>query len=298
VLPIVAVQVSPAPPAPALEERLLSACSAGLAKARCVAARELSPSTESELRAIAMVFFVEPARVSIEVGLSGESDAAWVSRELEFAERDPDIERWRAIGFTIALLADDRRFWAEPVAAATVADAPPEVASARPAESPRSEVDGRALAGTGVVGGALRLGAELRVAARLASAFFATGSVSYTLAEERAYDVRWFDGSLGLGYDLGDVWREVGARLRLEAVAENVAVSAERGPLADRRSAWIPGVCLGADLSWRFAAPLLLSAGLDAFWLDGGTAIRAEGERLGTSAGAGFRLGLGAGYGF
>jgi hypothetical protein len=182
VLPIVAVQVSPAPPAPALEERLLSACSAGLAKARCVAARELSPSTESEPRAIAMVFFVEPARVSIEVGLSGESDTAWVSRELEFAERDPEIERWRAIGFTIALLADDRRFWAEPVAVASIADAPPEVASARPAEPARSEVDGRALAGTGIVGGALRLGAEARVAVRLASAFLATGSVSYASA--------------------------------------------------------------------------------------------------------------------
>ena len=41
VLPVVAVQISPKDPAPVLEERLLSACSAGLKRARCVAATRL-----------------------------------------------------------------------------------------------------------------------------------------------------------------------------------------------------------------------------------------------------------------
>jgi hypothetical protein len=117
------------------------------------------------------------------------------------------------------------------------------------------------------------------------------------VASDSALDVRWLDLTLGVGLEL-EPWRDIGARLRLEAVLENVSALAERGTESKRASAWVPGVILGTDWLWRVDERWCLSARVDGFWLDGATAIDSAGERLGTSAGAGALLGLGAGYRF
>src|SRR6185295_13074416 len=88
VLPVVAVQISPKDPAPVLEERLLSACSAGLKRARCVAATRLQQEDAGEPRAVAVVSWDDPSHVTIEVGL-GTEQPVWLQRELGFTERDP-----------------------------------------------------------------------------------------------------------------------------------------------------------------------------------------------------------------
>jgi hypothetical protein len=281
-----------------MEAQLLRACSAGLERARCVSARGLDGEKP---RGIALVSWIGAERVSIEVGLASGDAPRWVSRELEFAPADPEQERWRAVGLTIALLADDPRFW-EPVLPLETA---PEVAVGvdAPVDDVARQASGvvaelRGLTGVGVVSGPLRWGAELRMAVPLSRRFFVTGSVDYALASDTSLDVRWFDATLGLGLSAGSILNDVDVLLRLEVRGENVAVAARRDGFNDRASAWVPGVSVGGDLVWSLGDPWLLSAGADAFWLDGATAIVSAGERVGAAAGAGFLLALGAGYRF
>lgn len=302
-LPIVAVQIAPAAPAPALEERLFAACNAGLEHARCVPAAAVDGQ---EPRGVALVSWEGGEHASIEVGLAHGGSLVWVSRELRFASADPEVERWRAVGLTIALLSDDPRFWRpEPApapepSASTPVDAPPlEPPSDAPAAfEPRASVEMGALGGTGVVSGPWRWGAELRLAVPLTSLFFATGSASYALASDASIDVRWFDARLGLGVALAAPSAELELRARLELLAENVAVAARRAGESDRASAWVPGLAVGGDLLWSLDERWLLFARADLFWLDGATAVENGGARAGATAGAGALVGLGAGRRF
>jgi hypothetical protein len=305
VLPVIAVQIAPGEPAPQLEEYLLRACSAGLERATCVSAASAGPSP----RAIAVVSWTGPEHASIEVGLAssgeqpGSGAPAWLSRELDFAPGDPELERWRAVGFTIALLAGDSRFWTlpeapEPPALASALQVPSVPVQSLGEDEAAVQFELRALTGAGLVGGPLRWGAELRLSVPLARTLFITTSADYALAREAPLDIRWFDVSLGLGLNAESLLPGVDGRLRLEALVENVAFSAKNGFLTDRTSAWVPGGVLGADLAWRVGEPWLLSVFMDLFVLDGSTSIASAGESLGASAGAGVLAGAGAGYRF
>ncbi|HWO13481.1 MAG TPA: hypothetical protein VNN80_28465 [Polyangiaceae bacterium] len=302
-LPIVAVQVAPADAAPTLADHLLRACSAGLSRARCVPARGLEGETP---HGVAIVSWAGAEHVSIEVGLAGAAGGAWVSRALDFAATDPETERWRAVGFTIALLADDPRFWPEPtpapepdsVLAEPALTEPPEGAAERGAGRYAVSTELRALAGTGLVSGPWRWGAELRLAVPLSGPVFLTGSLDYALAQSAGLEVRWFDVTFGAGLLATSVLPGLDARARLELLGENVAARVERGAAADRRSAWVPGVSLGGDLLYPLGEGWQLSARGDAFWLDGSTGITSTGQRIGATAGAGVLVGLGAGHRF
>jgi hypothetical protein len=304
VLPVVAVQIAPEDPAPALEERLLRACSVGLQRARCVSARDAG----AEARAIAVVSWDTSKHVSIEVGLANVAEPIWLSRELDFAAADPVAERWRAVGFTIALLVDDPRFWskieaeAEALAEALDAERVESVAPERPVTT--ADVGApillelRALTGAGIVSGPWRWGAELRLAIPLSPVFFVTSSVNYALTADSSLDVRWFDASLGVGVYAGSLLADIDSRIRLELLVENVAVTARLENLTGHQSTWIPGASLGGDLLWAIDEPWVVSTRADVFWLDGSTVVTRVGQRLGATAGAGVMLGLGAGYRF
>jgi hypothetical protein len=304
VLPNVAVQVAPAESmaaAPTLEAQLLEACSAGLGRARCVPARGLGGETP---HGIAIVSWTGAEHVSIEVGLADESAPAWISRALEFAQSDPQAERWRAVGFTIALLADDPRFWPEVEPATTSAPTPGPIDGAQvPTRAPEANelaysAEVHALTGTGLVSGPWRWGAELRLVVPVARPLFLTGAVEYALAEQASLDVRWLDARFGVGLRARSLLGDLDARLRLEVLGENVAVRVERGDAVARSSAWVPGVSLGGDVLYPLGEQWQMSARADVFWLDGSTGIRSAGERIATSAGAGVLLGLGAGHRF
>ena len=302
-LPVVAVQIAPAEAPPALEQLLLEACSTGLERARCLAARRLEDEAP---RGVALVSWEGPGHVSIEVGLGAhEGDAPlWVSRVLDFAPGDPENERWRAVGFTIALLADDPRFWPpepEPESlAVTPIDAPPSEA-ATPAPAPERVpviAELRGLAAAGLLHGPWRWGAEGRLAVPLGPGFVVTGGVGYSLASDATVDARWFDVSAGIGVRVPSLFAGIDARLRLELLAQNVAVTARLGELTDRNTAWVPGASFGGDLQMPLGDAWLASARADVFMLDGSTGIYSAGRRVAASVGAGVALGLGAGYRF
>jgi hypothetical protein len=273
-----------------LEERLLDACTAGLRRrARCAAAETLSAKPQ----AIAMVSWLGPTRVSVEVGLPEGEPPGWLAREIEFVQADPELERWRAVGFTIALLVDDERFWsapAEPRVTPSVLPAEAEVVAL--------QAELRGLTGAGIVSGPWRMGAELRLSVMFSPVFFATASANYSVADAEGLDVRWFDTSAGVGVWNPALFEDLEGRLRLELIAENVAVSAQQAGLTDRRNAWVPGLALGGDLLWLLSDPWALSLRADVFLLDGSTVLTSQGERIAASAGAGALIGLGARYRF
>lgn len=249
-----------------------------------------------------MVSWLAPTRVSVEVGLPQVEPPVWLTRELAFAESDPALERWRAVGFTIALLVDDERFWAS-LPASSVMEGPAmddEAAAGGDAEHLAFDAELRGLAGAGLVSGPWRMGAELRGSVLFSGPWLATAGVEYALARGGAegLDVRWLDLSVGFGLRDEALFDGVEGRLRLEVVAENVAVTAREGSSTDRRNAWVPGVVLGGDVHWEVAGPWALSVRADAFWLDGSTAITSGGERVAASAGAGVLFGVGGRYRF
>jgi hypothetical protein len=282
VLPIVAVELSASDTSPELQRSLLEACSAGLRRAQCV------PATRSDDKpaAVAMVTWTDPSSARVEVGVEQADGAGWRVRELSFAPEDPPAERWRAAGFTIALLVGEKTF----------ADRAPEPAPAPVLEPPRPfyALDLKALTGTGAEDG-LRFGGELGALVGIpASAWFGSVSVRYSLAPEPAPDVelRWLDLALGGGLR-GDLWADVSARARLEVMLENVSASAERDGASASQSAWVPGVRAGGDLIWPGLGQWGLVASVDVFWLDGSTPVTIATERVAESAGAGVTLGLG-----
>jgi hypothetical protein len=274
---------------------MLGACSAGLSRARCVSAGEVHADADAKAKAIAVVSWRSPEHVTIEVGLTDSEEAVWVSRELDFIEADPAAERWRAVGFTIALLVDDPRFWASVEPEPVAADPTDHEVTSEAAVPGGARIELRALTGAGLVSGGWRWGAELRSSIPFAGAFFVTGSARYALAHETSLDMRWFDVSLGVGLASPHLLPGVEGRLRLELLAENVAATMRVAELDDAQSAWVPGALAGGDLLVALGGPWALSMGADTFWLDGSTVIQGAGQRLATSAGAGVLFGVGAG---
>jgi hypothetical protein len=321
VLPLVVVQIAVNSSASdgatvALEERLLGACSAGLPETRCVSAgSELERESENNTpQAIAMVTWVDATHVAIEVGTRGTPSAQWLARDLTFSEQDPELERWRAVGLTVALLADPRGSVgpdrAETAARESGMEIPPnppnptrdavaapETAARNLAKS-RISADLRGTVGTGWARGTPRLGGDVRWAVALGERWFATGSGGAAFATHQSFDARWLDLSLGVGFALSTIFPSVEGRVRLEALAENLAITASRSGERDRAGVWVPGALLGGDLLWHMASPWRLSARADVFAVDGATPITDGGRRIGTIAGAGLLLGLGAGVGF
>jgi hypothetical protein len=108
--------------AAALRETLLKACTAAAEAAECVVA-----DPENETSVLALVFWRGPERVHIELG-SRSRKAPWATRELEFTASDPVLERWRAAGYTVGVLAAENL--AAEQAASPAGDQPPSTAAA------------------------------------------------------------------------------------------------------------------------------------------------------------------------
>jgi hypothetical protein len=213
--------------------------------------------------------------------------AEWRTRELAFSPDDPAEERWRALGFTIALLVGEKTF----------ADAPP-----TPAASPVAEAATfcalalKALTGTGLSDYGWRFGAELRVAFSAPGApWFVSAAGQYARVAEPAPDVhvRWLDLALGGGLQSNALLPDIGGRARLELLLENVAASAERAGLSASRSAWVIGLRLGGDVVWPSLGQWAVVGSVDAFWLDGSTPVNVAGARVAESAPVGVAFSLG-----
>ena len=81
---------------------LLTSCEAAAAKsAECVIAK-----ADREAAVLALVFWRGPTQIRVEVGLAGRK-VPWAIRELEFSSRDPAVEKWKTVGYTVGSLASE-----------------------------------------------------------------------------------------------------------------------------------------------------------------------------------------------
>jgi len=105
VLPAVVIDLSDQASAQSVEW-VVRACNEAIAEAECVAegAELLDPPL-----AVAIVRLADGSgeRIRIEVGRGNAPETAWSVRELRFRVRDPEAERWRAVGLAIATLVGE-----------------------------------------------------------------------------------------------------------------------------------------------------------------------------------------------
>ena len=122
-LPAVVIDLSEQASAQSVEW-VVRACNDAMGEAECVA--EGTELLDPPL-AVAIVRLADASgeRIRIEVGRGNAPETSWSVRELHFRARDPEAERWRAVGLAIATLVGE---FVPPDATAeggSVAPAPP-----------------------------------------------------------------------------------------------------------------------------------------------------------------------------
>ena len=265
--PIVVEVYSPQPRPQELAV-LIAACSRAAAPNECIT----SDARSSDPPLGVAIVRREGDRARIEVGLRNVASAEWSTRDLVFQAGDDELERYRAIGFTIGTLvarqveppappATEEESPGEPPARAepsTPPLAPPP--APRPSKPrPRSTwLDLGGGVGLGLIPGSPRAGAALRAGSEITpSGFFGVGEVGYA---ERIGDpslrVRWLTMALGAGHPLAPRMRSLGLDLRLLFVLERLSFTATDGTRTDGASRWKPGVAGAIDAHWEAAPPL------------------------------------------
>jgi hypothetical protein len=281
---------------------------------------------------VAVVSWFGKAKVRVEVALRREQQ--WIVREIQFNERDPAPEKWRAAGLVIGTLASVVSRGGElpandvpsvgqagPDGKSPQPTAPPESASPASVQTDEADLgDGGAESakraavlpdvwlelianvGSGLDPGPLRLGPELGIRVGLAELpLYACASVSYSEGLERSNDVRasWFEGFAGLGLQRSLGGAFVGL-VHLEALAQRFAVSVStqgsEAPAGGDR--FVGGARIGAGLAWWVSEPLGVVVGAYGKWITGATDVRVRGERVAVAPVLSYSAGAGFLYGF
>jgi hypothetical protein len=246
-------------------------------------------------------------RARIEVGLRNVSSAEWSTRDLVFQPDDDELERYRAIGFTIGTLVSAQVPPPEPASPSKAATEPP-----RAPQPAATETDGRASppawrlttppqraratwldvaggVGLGLVPGSPRVGVALRAASELApSGFFGVGEVGYA---ERPGDaslrVRWLSLALGVGHPLVPRLRALRLDARLLFVLERMSLAVVEDERADGTARWKPGLGGAIDAYWEASPPLGLVVSAVTHVDPARTAVRVEGDQAGETPAVG-----------
>jgi hypothetical protein len=102
--PVVTIDVMPADAPAEYAPAMVTACSQGLPEGKCALARETSESTQAEAVALVLWQGDQFLQVTVRVGRHGSE---WVTRNLAFTERDALLDRWTAVGLTVATLVGE-----------------------------------------------------------------------------------------------------------------------------------------------------------------------------------------------
>jgi hypothetical protein len=104
VFPIVVIDLSDQA-SPQTIEWVTAACSQAIATGACVA--EGTELSEPPLAVAIVRLLAKRNRIHLEVGRRDDSQTTWRTRDLQFRARDPEAERWRTVGLTIATLVGE-----------------------------------------------------------------------------------------------------------------------------------------------------------------------------------------------
>ena len=320
--PAVAVEIAPPAPnrSPELVAALLDACSDAVRRGPCVLARSQrtaapanEPEAEEEPKIVAVVVWSPRRdRASVEVRLVDDADADTRTRDLEFSYADPQLERWRSVGFAVGMLADavvsegrsqnrgrsPRRTrqsgpttrrpatTAGPDEAARASDSSKDEEASRSAEPLRRIwLDAGAATGPGFDTGNWRLGGFAR-AAYAAGRPFIQASFAYMVRaeDETGLSAQWITVAVGAGHTVLGSTRSLSLQVRGEVLLENVSVSlsAPSAPADDSGHRWLGGLRVGADGSWEAVPSVGLVLGVDLTAVTGAVNVDVAGTRTAT----------------
>jgi hypothetical protein len=272
---------------------LLDTCSVGAqTRARCVLSQDVG--VDDQRVATAIVSWNGPARVGarVDVGLQMGARMKWRARELFFSSADPEVERWRTVGFAIATLVGNLLEHDESASQAQIvraAEVPSSARSERPPPQPSRDsglgawIDAVFSVGTGAAS-APAFGGELRFSRML-------DSERWSLTGAAQCAVQWLDedrisivrpaGSLGIGVTPLRLARRINFALRMEAMLQLVQVTGTDAlsGASGEGARWLPGLKQGVDGAWMGSSMLGLVASVQATEVLGATDIRAH-DRL------------------
>jgi hypothetical protein len=304
----IAIELAPADVASPDAQALLGTCTVGTqARARCVFSEDAAP--DDDRIAVASVTWDGPTRMAahVEAGLRGGVLQPRRVRELSFSSLDPEIERWRTVGFAIATLVGDlveqdadvaRRAPtptqpapAQPVPAPVQATPMPrgpapisEAAALDTAHDfvPRWWLDALFSAESGA-GSAPAFGGEIDATRMLdRERWFLVGGVhvaAQSLDEDRLLILRP-DASLGAGLVALELGQRLRVTVRVEAMLElvHVAGTDPTTGLSAQSGRWLPGLAQGLDGVWMGSRTVGLVAGVGATETAGAVDIMAHGQ--------------------
>jgi hypothetical protein len=289
----IAVELPPADVPPLYAETLLDSCNIGMQqRARCVAGQD-SEADKANL-AVAIVSWKGPEQLEarIEVGLRAPGAAQWQERAVIFSPVDPEIERWRTLGFAIATLVKRAIEVApegsdEPPASSSPAPAAPELgpAASEVTASSRFSASGQFVVQSGVPGRAPALGGGIRFEQDLRKdRWFLAGAIACT---DQFLGVDHIDllrtrVSAGGGLVLLRLGHQVRVDARL-AVALELIQATGRDPFggaSDTGTRWAGGLEQGADVRWMWSRALGAAMGVEVREAAGGTEILAHGTEV------------------
>ena len=269
-LPVVLIDIAPPESPPHLVETLVRACNDGLRYGEC----RVAEAAEGDARAVASVVWLDEEQYCAEIGVlpAGEHQNDDSTVRICFESTDPEMERWRAVGFTIATLADRE----EPPKAAPQPEPKPPLPA--PPQLPRgwaSWLGLGVLVGPGLESGGARWGIRAAATQDLAlSPLLVTGAFRWSMSvSDDPVSARWAGFSLGMGGH--GTAADTRLSFRFEIIAENLSVVA-RDPFTgatDQGDRWVPGFLLGGGIAWPSRGPVALHLGGDAWRLRDGTAV-------------------------
>lgn len=102
--PVVTIDVMPADAPAEYAPAMVAACSQSLPAGKCALARGTPESTPADAVALVLWQGDQYLQVTVRVGRHG---SAWVTRNLSFTERDALLDRWTAVGLTVATLVGE-----------------------------------------------------------------------------------------------------------------------------------------------------------------------------------------------
>lgn len=259
----------------------LEACNSALATAECATG---AVDETRATRAVAAVSWLSSERVHLELGV--RTSDRWVTHEIEFAKEEPEAERWRAIGLSIATLVGEEH--AEPTI-----DAPPEPPDSKPQEpEPWAPTAGLRLGprvGVGIDRPTVLGGGELLGWWSPSPLWTPLLGLSYSAPVRPKTDLHWRELQLAGGAALRQPLGPVELRWALLFSATQIDVS----DAGETLSVWVPGVQLAPEVRWPTQRWWTISARVHTQLNDGATGIARGGEHLGSSPAWQFGGGIG-----
>jgi len=305
-LPVVVIEVAPPDAHPRFPAELSAACSDAVRRGRCLIAGP-APAEEHPAAVAIVTWDGRQLAVRVQVGVRRAPETRWLMRDMHFKQADQPVERWRAVGLTIATLVGELPGHGETALAAQPAakSAPPKPIRRKPpppplpapARPPRWWIEAGALLGPGLGAGAPRGGGFAGGAYLLGDLpLLAHVSLGYAArpADVRGVSVQFLTLQAGLGARLELDAADLELDGRLGASLERIGASATRSGAEDSGSRILPALHLGADIGWPARGFLALVAGADGWALQSPTRITIEGQPVEKVPGAGVlaRLGL------